>query len=306
MAYMPPQGGRQADITAKPTAAIRWGPVQAPTTDGTGYTRTLIIGQSGFGKTRLAATWPDPFFLDYDHGAGSANVRRLLMPRDTTSIPALEAFTAAARGGKLVDGAWQHRAPNGEDVAYRTLVIDTLDSCQQPAKQHLLAGRLQMEKRDWGKLADWLRPALEPLMALPCHIVLVCHQTKSTPMRKDEIGYIGMAVQGSLKEALLGWSDLVLNMVGDRAGERRLYVAPVITVLLGQQYEILAKDRHGWFNDVEGVRSNGCFTWAKSPGGYPSNKLAGHIVGHGITAEPVEVLPTVAEPPPAPEEGAEE
>lgn len=301
MAYQPPAGGKAPEVNQAPQTPVKWTPVQAASTEGTGYTRTLIIGQAGFGKTRLAATWPDPLILDYDNGAGSANARRLLMPRDGTAIVALRQFTQAALNYKLVDGAFTMRAPNGEVVSFHTLVIDTLDSCQQPAKQHLLGDRFQMEQRDWGKLGDWMRPALEPLIALPMHLVFVVHQSKVTPMKWSDKGFIGMAIQGALKEALLGMCDLALNMVGDSTGQRRVYVRPVVTNLAGRSYDVVAKDRHNWFAGVKGVGVDGCFTWVASPSGYPDNKLAQFICGHGITAEPIAVLDNTTELAPEPE-----
>lgn len=306
MAYRSPDSGKQADPL--PTALkVSWNPVLEASEKGNGPTRTMIIGMAGFGKTRLAATWPNPLILDYDNGGGSARVPRIVMPRDNTAIRALDEFSEYAEHGKVVDGKWTHKLPNGNEVSYNTIVIDTVDVCQQAAKPFLLGDRLQMERQDWGKLLQWMRPPIERLLMLPVHIVFVAHQATVQPVRWDDHGYIGPAIQGALKEALIGMCNVVMNIIMDGSGGRRIYVRPSVTVIAKKTYDVVAKDQHDWFKNAKGVATNGCFTVPNEPSGYPSNRYANWICSHGTSAEELPLLENTKEPEPQPiEEQPEE
>ena len=131
--------------------------------------RMLVAGQAGAGKTRFAATFPNPIWADCRGGLMSVadkSVKAVKIGSEADLLElrlALDALTLEReeRFGFPVD----------------TLVLDTVDEFQRI----LLAERLVHEKRsettasDYGWLGQRMHTIFESLCDLPIHIVVLCH-----------------------------------------------------------------------------------------------------------------------------------
>lgn len=205
--------------------------------------KVLIAGPPGAGKTRLAASFPNPIWLDMEG--------RLLSIRERVDIPVFQIHTI----GELEEVyAMVHQEPrvrrsllNGYEV--KTLVLDTVDEMAKI----LMKERLNSEKaetptfKDWGYFADKGRSILRGFRNLDLNVVINCHvretsdnETGRSEKRPDISGSLGNELAAYFDECWLLRSRSVLDpTTGDRTLQRFLQTVPDL------QYE--------WLKDHSGV-----------------------------------------------------
>jgi len=237
--------------------------------------RICIMGEPGSGKTRLAATFPNPFFLDLENGAGTARpggVPRLVIPTDAAALKNVRTAVQTLARATLTNGQLVHKPAGTETpLTIGTLVLDSIDALQQPVKMfEVLKGRSKMEREDWDTLLNLLQPLVLEWNALPIHVVVIAH-TKRTEGEKGRPGTMDFGVQGALKTQMPRWFDYILHITTGPDGSRALVVQPTIH----KGYRFLAKDRHNQLAPV----SKGGLIELPGKNGYPDDLIAQTVCG---------------------------
>lgn len=167
------------------------------------HLRVLVAGRPGSGLSSLAATWPDPYYLLF--GGDLTWVDADLAYARIASIDDLMAAIGALTGSP------EDRASQ-LGVRVSTVVVDTLDGLE-----HLV-----------GEEARKMRKLIETLVALPLHVVLLCH-VRSAGSRlepaiciPDEVTtYVdmGLYLGGAHRLVVRAWPTDEVPWVMDRSGE---------------------------------------------------------------------------------------
>lgn len=158
-----------------------------------GDINVLLVGDGGTGKSRLAATFPDPYFFDCDKGM--ASVRDRAVDYDT--------FKEAAKGQKVSKEqtetlglypfatAWPAiikrlnelgtQMDKGE-CPYKTIVLDSLTTLSEIAMNHVLSSTSQDQPHQgsYGAQQQYIKRVMNELTAWPVRIVATAHIQKDT------------------------------------------------------------------------------------------------------------------------------
>ena len=237
--------------------------------------RVCILGEPGSGKTRLAATFPDSFFIDLENGAGTARpggVPRLVIPTDAAALRNVRAAVQTLARAKFENDRIVYTPAGTETpLTIGTLVIDSLDAIQQPVKMfEVLKVRTMMERGDWDTLLNMLQPLVLEWNALPIHVVVIAH-TKRIDGEEGKPGSMDFGVQGALRAQMPRWFDYILHIATGPDGKRTVVTQPMIHK--GHRY--LAKDRHDGLRDL----SRGGLIDLPGTNGYPDSRIANTICG---------------------------
>ncbi len=238
--------------------------------------RACILGDPGAGKTRLAATLPDPLFLDLENGAGTARkggVNRIVIPTDAQAASAALAIINRLAALPGVDAVIRFK-PDGSaaELPVGTLVIDSIDAIQQSIKMfRILKGRTKMEIQDWDTLLNELLPLVLAWNSLPVNVVVIAHTRREESKKEGSPGDMGFGVQGSLKAQIPRWFDYILHIATGADGKRFVVTQPTIA----RGYRYIAKDRH---NKLAPVAKNGIIE-LPAVDGYPDDEIARLVCG---------------------------
>ena len=236
------------------------------------------MGEAGAGKTRLAATFPNPLFLDLENGAASARkdgVNRIIIPTDAQASAAVLAIINRLAAIPPQDGIIRYKPPEAsEEIPIGTLIIDSLDAIQQSIKMfRILKGRTRMELQDWDTLLNELLPLVLAWNSLPIHVVVVAHTKREESKQEGHPGDMGFGVQGALKAQIPRWFDYILHITTGVDGKRYVVTQPMIA----KGYRYVAKDRH---NGLAPLAKNGIID-LPGDNGYPSAEIARRVGGLG-------------------------
>lgn len=201
----------------------------------------IILGDTGIGKTTMAATFPSPIFLDLDQGGEFIDCPRILIT-EPDPRKALEDLQKAI--GDL------ERAFSEPKPKYETIVLDTLDELVWLAKEGLMAevGRARDRKSggaDWMSPADWDRllnivlPILRRLKRLPGNFVIVS-QSKRFEVEGEET-YWSLAAQSSARDIVTKMAGWIFHLVPTTSGTPMVLTRPT----KGKSGVFRAKDRSG-------------------------------------------------------------
>ena len=244
----------------------------------------LVLGEPGVGKTRFAGTFPSPLFLDYEQGCSSAtpNGRPLTLEVATekSTLTTTRKIVAAIKKGEFdPETGLVTFVYDGHKMSCATLVIDTIDVIQLACKQFdILTARDKMEREDWDVILNRMAPLMMDLNALPIHVVVTAHTKKREAFRDrkgiQHPGEAAIAMQGSIRNQLPGWFDLILHMITvDGRGRRAIVTGPKTL----QGYKLLAKDRHGLLDHT--LNDKGFIPQPLGENGYPVPDIANIICG---------------------------
>jgi hypothetical protein len=178
------------DLASKSTGAIRLANY---------HLQLLVFGESGTGKTTFAASFPKPFFLDFDKGVLSLAGREEVYS---------ESFKAASYGS--MDEAGRQLSPQAEFARFQktvrdliphikageiqTIVLDSITTYADLCLNYVLeTGMTSKDKSnrlgqqpgiaDWGMQMSIIKSTMNQLFALPCHFVATAHEQ----FEKDEL-----------------------------------------------------------------------------------------------------------------------
>lgn len=195
-----------------------------------------IFADSGVGKTSVAATAPQPMFLDSNFGM--------------LSIEGMPGFEHVRRtpvaGMQHLDRAYDNFTGTGRKDwrKFKTIVFDHFDDIQGLVKDELT--ELAVEKdprriadetqqREWGILGNRLRRYLRKVKSMPMHKILIFATGTDR-----ETGKMIPYLQGSLSQQLPYFCDHIAYMRIDKEGRRIMYLEGT------DQY--LAKTRAWWLD----------------------------------------------------------
>jgi hypothetical protein len=145
---------------------------------GTNWIRFWIYGDSGVGKTRFGATWPNPIFLLADPGG--------LMSVDT-EVGVIEV-------GSWLDLQNAFMYLQDEQHSYQTVVLDTLNEIQHLAMRNVLEKYPHIKRSysslpgmsDYGKALNDFELLIRAFLTLPMHIVFIS-QLKKKEFETDPV-----------------------------------------------------------------------------------------------------------------------
>lgn len=233
----PPEDGvpaKAGDIWAPPTAQMQ----------GTSFIlKMLIYGQSGVGKTRLAASAADVkdlspvLFVDAEAGTMSIRERKDLEVFRMSDYAALQKFVAYMRG----------------DVGskYKTVVIDSLTDVGRVVIRQCVVDARQMnsnhdreipEMRDWGRYTERMKIIIRALRDAPVNVILTALIRDQKDELSGKISY-SPALQGAAASTdAMAYVDLVGYFAPIGGGANK----PIPTLHFASNPQYVAKDRSGF------------------------------------------------------------
>lgn len=179
----------------------------------------LIVGESGAGKTSLAATAPKPIILNRDNGLSSLYYKRYdenLRIEDIESTADFDASLANLRGDGRKD--W---------TGFQSVVIDDLSEMQMLMMDEILRAmherdpRRQMDdpsKREYGLVGTRFRRYIRAIKRLPMHRVMVSAMTYDSDAEKFK-----PALVGAMRTQIPHFCDLVGFLRTGKDEKRYLY-----------------------------------------------------------------------------------
>ena len=159
------------------------------------YIKCLIYGDSGAGKSFLAATSPKPLILLTEPN-GQASIMHSNPNADLIHINSVQTLWEVLRDIRDNPKNW---------TKYDSLVIDSLSEVQRLFKDELTGhGRNTMKLQDWGKLADNMRKFMRALRQIPKNIVclalLETTYEESTGQRHLRPAFEGKKTSGEIAQ----------------------------------------------------------------------------------------------------------
>lgn len=177
-----------------------------------------MLGQSGVGKSSFWAAGDKTFFIECEAG-----------------LNFLETFKMPCRtwGDFLDIGAALHKAAQGGQFPYDTVVIDTADRWVQCATEEVInRGLAKFKAVDINSIGDipngagwnWLTNLTSVYMAkleqLPAAIVFIAHlNTKEIKTRTQTYHRETISIGGKTGETILAWADHVLFVEAEQRGD---------------------------------------------------------------------------------------
>lgn len=140
--------------------------------------KVLLYGPSGAGKTRYAATFPDPLFLDLEGGLRTTVQVGPVLRFPADAKESITGIGQVAEFYKLVRGYTPATAP------FKTIVVDSLNELQVLVTKNVLGtyqSNRQMEDQltfqDYGKIGRDVLSIISKFLKLPYHIVFTAVET---------------------------------------------------------------------------------------------------------------------------------
>lgn len=162
----------------------------------------VIYGPEGIGKTTLASKFPNPVFVDLEHGSDTMDVAR---------IDSAESFTdVLSTLAELMN------------ENFRTVVIDTADKLEQLATEYVCAQQnvRSIEDPGYGKGYTYLAEAMVKflracgdLIESGRNVVIVAHAAMRKFEQPDEMGAYDrweLKLQKKTAPLIKEWADMVL------------------------------------------------------------------------------------------------
>lgn len=135
---------------------------------GNTHAKILIWGNSGAGKSWLAASAPKPLVI-LTEANGGVSIGHSNKDADVC----------------VIDNATDLRdivkmAKSGQLKQYKTLIFDSLTECQKLFKDEIVGNRDNLKIQEWGLLANRMLKFIRAIRDLPFHIVCTALADKNT------------------------------------------------------------------------------------------------------------------------------
>ncbi len=189
------------------------------------WSRILLMGDSGTGKTHFLGTMPKPFVADFDNGvttlAGKDVGATIYSPSEWQKF-------------KTLVEIWRKSGPQEE---YQTFCLDSLTMAADAAMRYVLEknGRLtgQPTIADWGEAIREVKDMMGFLTTLKCHVVVTSHSQLVKDELLGDIQWVPLIFGKDLPHRLGIWFDevyltTIVNSIagGQKTNEYRLQVKP--------------------------------------------------------------------------------
>ncbi len=165
-----------------------------------GALKVLVQGDSGIGKTCLAATFPGPQkYLDFDNKVDSAaaylrhnNKMEQLNCIDVEQYPPTMGASPIDKLMMLINNELIPQQKTGE-MKFKTLVLDSITTFSAATLQHIIKTNPGIKRtenkqgaqpglQDYGILRREFQRLIPGLLSLPCNVVMLAH----IAVEKDE------------------------------------------------------------------------------------------------------------------------
>lgn len=183
----------------------------------TDYARCLIIGEFGSGKTKLASTFPKPFFIDVDYGMATTKESMDAKPADGIRL---------FRGDKIYETIMAFVADAKKKTPpldqYQTIVLDGITSLSKILLEEIIGGPPDPKTGNKASFDEYqslkvrLSSVINAIQQIPYHVVM----TALTSIEKDEAtgSFVGQInTVGSFNKDLGSLVDEVYYMDKRRA-----------------------------------------------------------------------------------------
>lgn len=214
------------------------------------HVKMLVYGRNGAGKTRFAATAPDVLIIDI-HERGTRSARR----SDAHVIRVTEWEDVTYLYWYLRKG--EHK--------FRSVALDTLT-----AMQNLCVARVLKEDkvrdpykdpkvvslREWGKVAEMMKPLLLAYRNLPMHVIFVTQEKMAGEQEQEETGMHVPDLTPGSRGTAMGSVDVLGRMyqrevrVKDPRNPKKRRSRWEPRMLVGPHEDYRTKDRTGQLGRV--------------------------------------------------------
>lgn len=206
------------------------------------FTKALICGEPGSGKTLISSTWPNPLYASAEGG---------LMSIADRDIPYVEI--------KQIDELLKIKQNLDQEPDVReeifgfpvdTIVIDTIDEVQQiMIRERLRDERVEtMRLADWGWLGENMSAMITGFRNLDMHVVFTCH-LKDTQDAESGKTWIKPQLQGAIGDKIAGYVDLALVLKSTLTSE---VVDGEAKRVLKRELQTFPDPMHPWIKDRSG------------------------------------------------------
>lgn len=207
------------------------GSVEVPTISA------LVVAPPGAGKTRMASTFPDPFYISAEAGLLSVRDRDVPYAEVKTKDDVL-GIKAVLENPRLIE---KHIAR-----PVKTVVIDTFDEVMRIYKR----SRVQETKKnfaigDWDWLAEQLQGLVRGLRALPMNLVITCHIKDETDGESGEV-WFAPDLQGQIKNWIPSAVDIATVL---QTSSQVTMVDGEKQVVTSRWLQTYADRHHKWIKD---------------------------------------------------------
>jgi hypothetical protein len=180
--------------------------------------RVMPYGKPGSGKTHGAATFPDPYFFDFDFGnqtlAGKAAMYDTYGDLDPNNPKAWDLMLKVLRDfvktGKI-------NTDTVKDYAAKTLVFDSMttiaETCMNAVQRANNTSGKAPTLQEWGfqmdRLSDWLRY----LMQVPANVIVTAHEQMLQDQISQEIYVLPLVPGKKLPQQMPLYFDEVYHCI---------------------------------------------------------------------------------------------
>lgn len=206
------------------------------------FTKVLIAGAPGAGKTLMSSTWPNPFYASAEGGLMSIADRGIPYT-DVRSISDLLMIKTVLDNKKEVI-----LETLGFEV--ETVVVDTIDEIQRILIRERLEeiGKDTLTFQDWNFISEQMAAIVRGFRNLPMHVVFTCHLKEVTDNDTGRTSYKPQ-IQGSYGDQISANVDLALLLKTTTKTEMVDNKAEKVTRRVLQTVPDLA---HEWIKDRSG------------------------------------------------------
>ena len=175
--------------------------------------RVLIYGESGTGKTRSAATFPDPFFFDFD--GGMLSVRKALI--DGT----IDGKTYSHEDWREFRKDWDAVC---KEPKHRTYVIDSFTTMAEAISYHIQKTKGNVNEAltlpQYGLIYNRLSQLMYEAVDIPTNIVILAHVQESIDEATGTVKELPLVSGKKFPDRLPIWFDEVFKqeMVKSKEG----------------------------------------------------------------------------------------
>lgn len=166
--------------------------------------RILIYGESGTGKTRAAATFPDPYFFDFD--GGMLSVRKALI--DGT----IDGKTYGREDWRTFRKDWDGVI---KEPKHKTYVFDSLTTIAEAIGHHLqkVKGNVSetLTLQQYGLIYNRLSQLMYEVIALPTNVIVLAHVQESADEATGVVKELPLVSGKKFPDRLPIWFDEVFK-----------------------------------------------------------------------------------------------
>ena len=206
------------------------------------WTKALICGPPGSGKTLISSTWPNPFYASAEGGLMSIADRNIPYVDIRSSADLLNIKNSIDQDAEIREKLF--------GFPIDTIVIDTIDEIQKIVIRERLAEthRDALQLQDWGWLGEQMRAIITGFRNLDMHVVFTCH-TKETADEETGRMYFKPNLQGAFASDIPGYVDLALLL---KAQPKTITVNDEAQRVIVRSLQTFPDTQHTWIKDRSG------------------------------------------------------